>query len=258
MPDWGGEAGFWIKNVVADVLLYPTSPMIAIALGLAFRRSRPRAGPALAWLGVVVLWVFSLPIVVNALAAGDERAYPPFDPSTPLPPHTAIVALSGGAQLGATDWDGETINAITLNRVRSTARLAARTKLPILVSGGRLPSARGSEAKGMADALTGEFGTPVRWIEDRSLDTAENARRSAPLLKADGFDHALLVTDVSHMRRAKALFEAAGIAVTPAPTDYYANGPVNVLSFLPSGNAMRRSAWAMHERLGLLWTSIRH
>lgn len=257
MPDWGGEAGFWIKNVVADVVLYPASPMIAIALGLALRRRWPRFAPALAWTGVLVLWIFSLPIVVNALAAGDERAFPPFAPSTPLPPNTAIVALSGGAQLGATDYGGETINAITLNRVRATARLAARTRLPVLVSGGRLPSARGSEARAMADALTNEFGTPVRWIEDRSLDTAENAKRSVPILKSAGIEQALLVTDVSHMRRAKALFEAAGLPVIPAPTDYYANGPVNVLSFLPSGNAMRRAGWAMHEWLGLAWTSFR-
>jgi uncharacterized SAM-binding protein YcdF (DUF218 family) len=102
-----------------------------------------------------------------------------------------------------------------------------------------------------------DFGTPVRWIEDGSLDTHDNARRSVPILKAAGITHAILVTDVSHMRRARALFEAAGMPVTPAPTDYFATGPITVLSFIPNGSAIRRSAWLMHEWLGLLWMSLR-
>ena len=248
---------FWIKNIIASLVLFPTSPMIVVLFGVVLAGRKPRLGRALIGLGIVVLATFSLPIVANTIAARDERDFPPLDPSIALPADAAIVVLSGGAQLGAIDYGGETINQTTLARIRSAARLAARTHLPILVSGGRLPAARRSEAEQMAEVLRSDFDTPVRWIEEGSLDTRDNARLSVPMLEAAGVTHAILVTDVSHMRRARALFEAAGMPVTPAPTDYYASGPTTVLSFIPNGSAIRRSAWSMHEWLGLLWMKMR-
>jgi len=256
MPDWT-ELGFWAKKIVGELILLPASPMIVAAIGLSLRRRRKALGGFLIGLAATTLFVFSLPIVANALAAHDERLYPPLDPSLPLPPHAAIVVLSGGAQLGATDYGGETISATTLARLRSAAHLAARTKLPILVSGGRLPTEGHSEAEQMADVMDRDFRTPVRWIEGNSLDTDDNARLSVPLLKAAGLDTAVLVTDVSHMRRARLAFERTGLTVISAPTDYYANAPVSVLSFIPNTNALRRSNWTLHEWLGDWWMRMR-
>ena len=252
MIDWT-EFGFWVKKVVSGLILLPASPMIVAALGLAMRRRRRVLGTLFVALGAATLVVFSLPVVANALAARDERLYPPLDPAAPIPPRAAIVVLSGGVQPGATDYGGETINATTLARLRSAAHLAARTGLPILVTGGRLPPSERSEAAQMAEVMDHDFHAPVRWIEDRSLDTADNGRMSAPLLKADGIDTAVLVTDVAHMRRARIAFETAGLQVVAAPTDYYATAPITVLSFIPNTNALRRSNWTLHEWLGAWW-----
>ena len=250
------ELGFWIKKVVSGLLLLPGGPLVAIAIGVWCVGRRRRLGVALIALGWATLVVFSLPIVASALAVEAERSYPPLAIDAVLPHDAAIVILSGGMQSGAIDYGGETINSPTLARLRAGARLAARTHLPILVSGGVPLRQKTSEAEQMVDALEHDFHTPVRWVEKTSLDTDENARRSAPLLKADGVRTAVLVTDVEHIRRAKALFEAAGIAVIPAPTDYYANGPVTVLSFVPSSNALRRSDWSLHEWLGFVWARL--
>ena len=38
----------------------------------------------------------------------------------------------------------------------------------------------------MREALERDFGVKVRWVENASRDTAENARLSAPILKAAG------------------------------------------------------------------------
>ncbi len=249
--------GFWVKKVVSELLLLPCGPLLAIAVGLWIARRHRRAGHALASTGLFVLVVFSLPVVANAIASRSERDYPPLDADATLPADTAIVVLGGGLQAGATDYGGETANAVTLVRLRAAARLAVRTRLPILVSGGRPPLLKTTEAEQMADVLERDFHTPVRWIEKDSLDTADNARLSAPLLKAAGVRTAILVTDVEHMQRARALFEAAGLGVVPAPTDYYANAPLGLLSFLPNANALRRSAWSVHEWAGLAWRRLR-
>ena len=248
--------GLWAKKLVSDLLLVPAGPLIAITLGLWLMRRRRALGSTLVALGLVVLVAFSLPVVANAIAAPGERDFPPLRTDVVLPKDAAIVVLGGGLQQGATDYGGESVNPVTLVRLRSAARLAARTNLPLLVTGGRFPTMRTSEAEQMALVLEEDFRTPVRWIEKESLDTPANARLSVPILKAAGIGTAVLVTDAGHMQRARGLFEAAGIAVIAAPTDYYANGPVTLLSFVPNANALRRSSWTLHEWLGLLWGRI--
>ena len=67
-------------------------------------------------------------------------------------------------------------------------------------------------------------------------------------------EHVVLVTHASHMRRAKLLFEHAGLKVLPAPV----NGAVaihsgNLAAWLPSASALNESSRVMHEYLGLLW-----
>lgn len=250
------EFGYWTKNVVSGLFLLPAGPLVLIAIGLLTARRRRRTGFALILVGWSTLVAFSMPIVAGALALSEERSFPPLGADVALPADAAIVILAGGMQTGATDYGGETVNSTTLARLRSGARLAARTHLPVLVTGGVPLRVRTSEAEQMVDALERDFHTPVRWIEKASLDTHDNARLSVPLLKADGVSTAILVTDVGHMRRSKALFEAAGIVVIPAPTDFYAHGPITVLSFMPNGNALRRSAWSLHEWLGLVWSRL--
>ena len=248
--------GLWVKKAIAGLLLLPSGPLLVIVLGLWIGRTRRTFGLALVTLGTVVLIAFSLPIVANAIATPGEREFPPLRADLALPKDAAIVVLGGGTQQGATDYGGETVNAVTLARLRSAARLAARTRLPVLVTGGRFPSMKTSEAEQMADALTQDFHTPVRWIEKAALDTPDNARLSVPLLKASGIGTAVLVTDAGHMRRARDLFVAAGMPVIAAPTDFYADGPLSVLSFVPNANALRRSAWTVHEWVGRAWNHL--
>lgn len=248
--------GLWAKKLISELLLLPAGPLILMALGLWLARKRRRFGLGLITLGLLVLVTFSLPIVASAIASDDEHDSPPLRADAVLPKDAAIVVLGGGMQQGAIDYGGETINAVTLVRIRSAARLAARTHLPILVSGGRFPTMKGSEAEQMAAVFEQDFRTPVRWIEKESLDTPANARLSVPILSAAGITTVILVTDAGHMRRARQLFEATGMPVIAAPTDYYASGPVTVLSFVPNSNALRRSAWTIHEWVGLLWSRL--
>jgi uncharacterized SAM-binding protein YcdF (DUF218 family) len=247
-------AAFWAKKIVGAFVLLPIAPMLVIVVGALLARRHRHLGRFLVGLGVTVLVVFALPVVANALAAIDERQFPPLDASLPLPPKAAIVVLAGGVERGAIDYGGETVNAVTLTRLRAGARLATRTGLPVLVTGGPLPSSHRSEADLMSDVLTTDFKLPPpRWKEGSSYDTADNARLSTVLLRRDGIETVVLVTDVNHMRRARLAFESAGMRVICAPTNYVGGSPVNLLSFFPNAGALRQANWTLYEWLGTWW-----
>ncbi|MFX7731723.1 YdcF family protein, partial [Acinetobacter baumannii] len=91
-------------------------------------------------------------------------------------------------------------------RLQYAAYLARRTGLPILVTGGSPDGSPESEAALMARNLQRDVGVPVRWQETRADTTAQNASYSAAMLKADGIERILLVTDSIHMPRAMRVF----------------------------------------------------
>lgn len=110
----------------------------------------------------------------------------------------------------------------------------------------------------MAAIAEREFGVAVRWKESESSDTADNASMSAQILKPAGIRRVVLVTQAFHMSRARQLFEAAGLEVIPAPTDFKGSrdGPLETFDFLPQAKAIQTSYYALHEWLGLAWISL--
>jgi uncharacterized SAM-binding protein YcdF (DUF218 family) len=127
----------------------------------------------------------------------------------------------------------------------------------VLVSGGRSAPADPTEAAVMKAALEGEFGVPVRWLEDRSRNTHENARMSAALLKADGVTRVVLVAHSFDMPRATAEFAAAGIATVPAPTGIADSSTgFRAIDFLPSAAALQQSYYALYELYAEIWRRL--
>lgn len=98
-------------------------------------------------------------------------------------------------------------------------------------------------------AFLEELGTPARWVEDRSLDTDDNARLSRAILEPLGFGDILLVTSDFHMRRSLLAFEQAGFTVTPAPVGGGSGGR-GWRALIPSSGAMHVFNRALNELLG--------
>lgn len=65
------------------------------------------------------------------------------------------------------------------------------------------------------------------------MDTADNARLSAAMLKAEDIERIVLVTHAFHMPRARQLFAAEGLSVAAAPTDFRGRNrqPLTVFDF---------------------------
>lgn len=246
---------FILKNLFGTLLLPPANGLLLLGLAALFRRRRWAFGLGLA--GGVLLLAQSLPPVANALMASLEppAAAEPLDPAGAQ----AIAVLGSGLNIAADEYgDADTVNERSLVRLRYGAMLARRYQLPVLVSGGRPPKATRSEAEVMADIIEREFGVPVRWRETASMDTADNAAMSARILQAAGIRRVVLVTQAFHMPRAQRLFEAAGLEVVPAPTDFRGRrrDPPGLLDWLPQARAVQTSYYALHEWLGILWLQL--
>src|SRR5205085_430377 len=115
-----------------------------------------------------------------------------------------------------------------------------------------------SKADAMAAALRDDFGIPVKWVEGKSANTAENAAFSAALLRPDAVRRVLLVTDAMHMARSRTAFQRAGLDVVAAPTLFFSHVPLTPASFLPSAEGLRQSWYATYELVGIAWYRLRY
>jgi uncharacterized SAM-binding protein YcdF (DUF218 family) len=239
----------WLKAIVKAVVLPPTGLLLIAALGITLLARRPLLGRALAAAGVVILLLLSMPIVADHLTQFVDTSTT-LD-LTQVQDARAIVILGGGVKRDAPEYGGDTLSALTLERVRYGARVAHRTGLPVLVSGGSVLGGE-PEAALMRAALEGEFNVPVRWVEPRSRTTHENAVMSAEVLRAAGIDRVLLVAHGFDMRRATAEFAAQGILTIPAPTGKRGDTEITVFDFLPSMGGLLASYFATYEILANL------
>lgn len=247
----------WLMtNFLAAFLLPPLNGLLPAVLGFWLLRRRPRLGRCLLGLGLALLWALALPVVAKALLRPLEAAHPPLPAAARAGlPVDAVVILGAGRYREAPEFGGgDDVRQLALERLRYGALLAREAGKPILVTGGK-PDGEGiSEAEAMKAALERDFRVPVRWTEETSANTRENAVKSAAILLPQGVGRIALVTHAFHMPRAVAAFEAAGFTVTPAPTAYFAQRQgLDVFDFLPAYPVMRESGFALHEMIGLVW-----
>lgn len=244
------------------LVLPPGGIVMLAAAGLLVWRRRPRAGKALCGLALALLyglstgvgsWLLVHPLesLEPALAAGPSPAGPS--------PAAAIVMLTAGRVRNSPEYAPLPAPDFTsLKRISYAAQLYRSRALPLLVTGGLATDLGGEEplATTMKRVFEQQFQIPVKWSENASRNTSENARFSAPMLKQAGIGHIILVTDAVHMRRARLAFERQGIVVTPGPTFYQEPSGFDPLRLWPSVENLRRSHAALYEWLGLAWYAL--
>ena len=251
-----------VKRLLELLLLPPTSLYIGVTLGLCIyglakrrpeaRRPHARAGAALAVLSGLTLSALSVPQVAFWLLNSLQTA-PAIPPSATSIDADAIVVLSGDVDCDPPEYGPDQPGFISLQRCRYAAQLSKRTGVPILISGGVLRPDRRAAAEVLRDFVQDELSTPVRWIENRSLTTRQNAQFSSELLRKEGITRVAVVTHAWHMPRAIDVCEAAGLTVLPAPTAA-ATPPANLRdAIMPRARSFRDSSWAIHEWVGRLW-----
>ena len=246
-----------MRRLLEALFLPPASALFLLVLGTVLRRRWPRAGRTLQVAAVLWLWLAATPAVAGLLL-GSLQSHPALPADGPLPRADAIVVLSAEVDPVGNEYGGAVAGPLTMQRLRYGAWLQRRTKLPLLVSGGVPRRGLPSLAATMAAAAEQEFAVPVRWREERSADTWENAVYSAELLRAAGVRTVLLVTSAWHMPRSVACFEAQGLTVVAAPTGFRLPSDDGFGHWVPQWYGLRDTALALHEWVGRVHYALAH
>ncbi len=171
-----------------------------------------------------------------------------------------IVLLGGGAISQVPDVDGVgALCASPANRLLTAVRLQRILNVPILVSGGQVYSDSGAEAEISARVLK-SLGVPADKIltETKSVNTTQNARYSAQILRERSFTKPVLVTSAFHMNRAMLNFNLCGFEPTAYPTDFtVAHNPTfHYTKLRPQAEALLLNVTVMQELLRTFITEI--
>jgi uncharacterized SAM-binding protein YcdF (DUF218 family) len=236
-----GKAFWIVAQPLTLALVFKILAFVALVLG-----RRKLAGFLTFVAGTILFVVLFTSIGAWSLQTLEARYARPVLTTAPA----CMIVLGGAFDLEVTAGRGGMEMNQAADRFIEAARLARHyPQAKILVSGG--DGSFSGDYKGDADLSPDFFEAmgvdPSRVIrETASRNTIENVDETKSLLASNNLADCLLITSAYHMPRAKALFDAAGVATVPWPTDYRSSGRVALgLDFTqPSLNAQLASTAA--------------
>lgn len=225
--------------------------MILLFIGIILPSKKHQLKLFLSLTGLILLYIQSIPGFAYKFAATIEPQ--PFKIEANYTPD-AIIVLSGGLNGRGYEYPIRAItNSDTLTRLKYVAYLAHQFPNTTLILSGGYAGSKYKEAAVMYDTLTSTFNikNPII-LEENSVNTNENAKYVATIIKHNSFKNLLLVTQAFHMRRAIMLFNENHIYPVAAATGYaYSDdAKTKALMFIPNAKAEAITAQTLHEILG--------
>lgn len=201
--------------------------------------------------GTLILMVCALPATSNVLWRQLERGHALQDPGD-APTAEAIVVLSGMLR-AVPSGDG-----FAYEWSEAADRYFAGVDLALAMKAPKLIFTRGAQPWS-AGAPEGEvlFERARRDLVPEGMlaltppveNTAQEAQAVAEML--ENGRKIILVTSAFHMPRAQALFQDAGLDVTPWPVDFRASAnKTTLMDFIPSAGGFSGTSAALREFLG--------
>jgi len=253
---------FLLKKIVAP-FLFPIPLILLISLaGLWLLSFTPRkkTGKVLVLLGIMLLALLSFAPLSNRIIAPLEHRYGTYSPTlsqTVSDPVAYVVVLGGGHVTDPSLPVTSRLSSASLIRLVEGIRVCRKNPgSRMIVSGGAVFDPH-PEAQTMAEAaLVLGMERDDIIMEADSKDTKDQARFIAKIV---GTDHFVLVTSASHMPRAVALFQKAGMDPIPAPAGQSPKkrGRLSPGHCFPNASALQKSERAFYEYLGILWAKLR-
>lgn len=252
------------KPVLTALVLPPMPLLLLVLIGARVLRARRGLGWLLLLLAVAGLWATSSVAVAEAVGQWLLRPPPALSPvqveelreRVKAKQPVAIVVLGGGQESRAPEYGTSNLSPVSLERLRYGLWLSRETGAPVAFSGGSGWAREDgpAEAQIAARIAQRDFNRPLRWTEEDSRDTRENALRTVALLKKDGIREIVLVSHGTHLPRAMRSFEraAAGeMKITPAPMGLARREERPALRWLPGADGFVLMRRTLHELMGL-------
>ena len=245
---------YLLKNIAS--LLLPPGIFFVLLASLIFILWKQNKKIAKALAVVTLVFYFcSTGLVAESLVRSLESRYiPPSEVSGDV-----VIMLGGGATVDTPDVTGKgQLSSHASNRLLTTALLQKKLNVPIILAGGQVYADSGAEAVIAKRILIGlGIAENKIFIDDKSLNTKQNAENVGKIINEQNFSKPILVTSAFHMERSVLNFHKAGLAVLPYPADYMANingGEFYFAKILPSSGALDGTVIVCREWLGI-WTA---
>jgi uncharacterized SAM-binding protein YcdF (DUF218 family) len=207
------------------VTLVVITLLVAVAIGLASLKLRRSAYLVVALVLVLFLGIGCGPI--PALLTSDLQAGYSADAVIHQAQGTAIVLLGGGTEAVAQGPSPSVeVSPLAYGRLVKSLQLYRECKRVnsvclVLITGGD-PEHHGATEAAVYGAALRQMGLdPADLVlEERSLNTFQNAEYTAPLLQAHKVGQVLLVTSGVHLRRSLLYFTHFGVLARPVRADH--------------------------------------
>jgi uncharacterized SAM-binding protein YcdF (DUF218 family) len=250
---------FLLKKLIAP-LFFPIPlclEVLLIGLILLWLTKRQRAGKIVVSIGSVLLAIFSIGLISDALLRPLENKYPPQLKIASMSDIKYVVVLGGGHRSDPKVPVTSQMSGASLARLLEGIKL--QRELPqsklILSGGGAFDPV--PNANIMADVALA-IGVDIEGIilEQSSKDTKDQAVLIKEIVGKDRF---ALVTSASHMPRSMALFRKQGMNPIPVSTDHRVKESqgFSPRSIFPNASGIGKTERAFYEYLGILWAKLR-
>jgi uncharacterized SAM-binding protein YcdF (DUF218 family) len=157
--------------------------------------------------------VLAAVLAAAALAAGCAGKHSLLLPEEALTPAPVIVVLGYGPPVDAA---GRPVDELTRRVAKGVQLYQAGLAPKLIMTGGN--TYRDYYESAVMKQVAVASGVPAEAVleEREAMDTIGNARYSAAIMRAQGWDRCILVSSPYHLKRARKLFEAAGVEVQTA------------------------------------------
>ncbi len=238
---------FALKKIISSFIIMPGILIMLLILSVIFRNKIKT------WKLNVILIFFIYLVSIFPVANFFIGKIEKHSIYTGTPAADVIILLGGGYIQGVTDITGRNIpSPDMLVRIVEAVRLYNRYKLPIIFTGGPFEPG-GGESLTVKRFLTDLGVNPNHIIlEDKSIDTVENAAFVKAILGGSFHKKAVLITSAFHMKRSELIFKRYGfdMALHSAGGCHENREHLNFMDFLPDPHELGISSLALRELIG--------
>ncbi len=257
------------KPVLAALALPPVPLLLLVLVGARLIPWQRAFGWMLVLLSIILLWASGCAGLGDWMGRTLLSSPPPLSAdrladlkkaAAAGKPGVVVLMLGGGREAFAPEYGVASLSHHSLERLRYGVWLSRETGAPMMFSGGlgHASEPGTTEADVAAEIAQREFLRPMRWVENKSRDTRENAQYSATLLRDLDVQQVVLVTHGWHMPRALRAFkdaaarEKASWDVVPAPMGLGQLVERPLLRWIPSAEGTQLVRAVLREKFAVL------